>query len=265
MLILSKNKDCKLLIEELKRVSGFLYEKGWAEANAGNFSVNISHLNKWQKVKSNNYIKIKLNNSYNYLKNNTILTSATGSRMRNIAKNPVPDACLLYIDETGKNYYINKTDKKPTSEILAHLGIQNTLSKNNALEKVVLHTHPAEVIAITHIKKFCNEKALNNLMYSIQPEVSFIFPEGIGFVPYLLTGSEKLAIETRKKFENHKIVIWEKHGCVATGKNFDDAFDKIDVLVKSLKIYFMCRMAGNKPYGINVYGIKELKKLTQTK
>lgn len=265
MLEITKNKSIQYLLKEVKSISKLLWERGWAESNAGNFSVNITELIMNTNFKSERKNGIQTSKIYKYLRNNILLVSISGSKMRNIGRNPLPELCIIYIDKKGNLFYnipLGKNKKVyPTSEILTHLEIQNLLSEKNANEKVVLHTHPTEIIALSHIKKFRSEKNLNKLLFSIQPEVSFVFPEGVGFVQYFITGSEKLAIETRKKFNKHKIVIWEKHGCVAVGKNFGDAFDRIDALVKTIKIFFMCESSGNKPEGLSVYNTKELKKL----
>jgi rhamnulose-1-phosphate aldolase len=261
---ITKHKAFDSVFFEIRKTAGLLWERGWAEANAGNFSVNVTDICRSEKLSFSGR-RIKTLRKYEYLKNSFILISRSGSRMRDIALNPLPDICIIYIDKSADHYYNvkidNISDKKPSSEVTAHLEIHNRLLKNKQEEKVVLHTHPAELIALTNLKKYTNEKNLNKLFYSVQPEMSVLFPEGIGFVPYILTGSEKLATQTGKKFKYKKIVLWEKHGCVSAGNNFDSAFDNIDVLVKSAKIFFLAVSAGNKAKGLNVYQIKELKKL----
>ena len=263
---ISKNKKFDSLLAEIKQTAGLIWNKGWAEANAGNFSVNVTDICKEQNFNFSGR-KIKTEKNYNYLTNNFLLVSRSGSRMRDIAESPLPDICIIYIDKSGNHYYSIKLDeikdKKPSSEILSHLDIHNQLAKNKSEEKIILHTHPAELIALTHLKKFTNEKNINKLFFSIQPEVAVLFPEGLGFVPYYKTGSEKLAVQTKKKFKKHKIVLWEKHGCVSVGKTFSEAFDRIDVPVKSAGIFFMSNFSGNKAGGLNVNQIKELKKLNR--
>jgi rhamnulose-1-phosphate aldolase len=261
-----KNIKINPLLSEIKQIAQILWNKGWAEANAGNFSVNITDLFKKIRIQIPESADKSFSKSYKHLRDNYILITSSGSRIRDITENPLPGLCLLYIDSSGKKYcdvpLDNIITKKPTSELLTHLEIQNLLSEKNAKEKTVLHTHPAELIALTHIKRYKKENELNKMLQSIQPEVSILFPEGIGLVPYIKTGSEKLANETKKKFNKYKIVLWEKHGCVAIGTNLESAFDKIDVLVKSVNIFFLCNATGNKPEGLNVYQIKELKEKT---
>jgi rhamnulose-1-phosphate aldolase len=264
MLEITKYKKFEGVFSEVKHTAGLIWEKGWAEANAGNFSLNITNICRDSKF-SFKGTSTPLNRKYSYLKNNFFLISLSGSRMRDISNNPEKDICIIYIDKSGNHYNILKTaggeNGKPSSELFSHLEIHNKLIKSNRKEKAVLHTHPAEVIALTRLKKFCNEKSINKLLFSIQPEVAVLFSEGVGFVPYYRTGSEKLAKQTGKKFKKHNFVLWEKHGCVSSGTDLDDAFDKTDIIVKSLKIFFMSSLPGNKADGLNVYQIKDLKKI----
>jgi len=259
---ITKHKDMEFIFSDVKRIAGLLTERGWAEANSGNFSVNVTDFCRGEKFSFQGK-RAKLPRKYEYLKNSFILISSSGSRMRDIAINPIPYICLIYIDGSANHYHNIRADnyngKKPSSEFLAHIEIHNRLNKNKSEEKVVLHAHPAELTALTHLDKFNNEENLNKLFISIQPETSKIFPEGIGFIPFLNSGSEKLARKTGKKFKKKKIVLWEKHGCISAGEDFDGAFDKIDVTVKCAKIFFLTASAGNKASGLNVYRIKESK------
>jgi rhamnulose-1-phosphate aldolase len=45
--------------------------------------------------------------------------------------------------------------------------------------------------------------------------------------------------------------MWEKHGVFAKGLDTMDAFDQIDVLSKSAKIYIAARQMGFEPEGMS--------------
>jgi len=263
----TKNMSVKSLLSEIRQISKLLWNKGWAEVNAGNFSINITELH--GNINFIHALKggIRPSKTFKNLGNNSLLISRSGSKMRDISVNPLPDLCLIHFNESGNLYYNIPVDtiknKIPTSELTSHFEIHNQLAGTNAEEKAVLHTHPSEIIALTNLKNFKNERVLNKILFSIQPEVSILFPDGIGLVRYLKTGSKKLAIETRKKFGKHKIVIWEKHGCVSIGKNMTDAFDKTDIIAKTISILLMCLSTGNKFEGLNVKQIKELRNLNR--
>jgi rhamnulose-1-phosphate aldolase len=92
----------------------------------------------------------------------------------------------------------------------------------------------------------------------MHPETKILLPEGVGFVPYTLPGTKRIAELTIQAFENHKVVLWEKHGCIAIAEDIIKAYDIIETLTKSVKIFFMCKSAGFKPECISDTQIKEL-------
>ena len=83
-------------------------------------------------------------------------------------------------------------------------------------------------------------------------------PLGLGVVPYELPGSLKLADGTLKELEDYDVVLWEKHGVFAKGLDVMDAFDQIDVLSKSAKIYIDAKCMGFEPDGMTDEQLKEM-------
>jgi rhamnulose-1-phosphate aldolase len=77
-------------------------------------------------------------------------------------------------------------------------------------------------------------------------------------VPYTLPGSNELAEATLKELESYDVVMWEKHGVFAKGKDVMDAFDQIDVLSKSAKIYIASKSMGFEPEGMTDAQMKEM-------
>ena len=80
----------------------------------------------------------------------------------------------------------------------------------------------------------------------------------MGIVPYELPGSKALADATLKELEDYDVVMWEKHGVFAKGLDAMDAFDQIDVLSKSAKIYINAKAMGFEPEGMNDEQLKEM-------
>ena len=52
--------------------------------------------------------------------------------------------------------------------------------------------------------------------------------------------------------------MWEKHGVFAQGLDVMDAFDQIDVLSKSAKIYIAAKSMGFEPEGMSDAQMKEM-------
>ena len=123
-----------------------------------------------------------------------------------------------------------------------------------------VHTHPIELIAMSHNKAFMGKDVLSNLLWSMIPETKAFCPLGLGIVPYQLPGSLKLAEETLKELEEYDVVMWEKHGVFAKGLDVMDAFDQIDVLSKSAKIYIDSKCMGFEPDGMSQEEMAEMTK-----
>jgi len=84
---------------------------------------------------------------------------------------------------------------------------------------------------------------------------------GIGIVPYTLPGSVKLADATLEQIKEHDVVLWEKHGTVAVGKDIMDAFDQTDVLCKAANIYMCARSMGFEPDGMTPEAMREVQQV----
>jgi rhamnulose-1-phosphate aldolase len=95
---------------------------------------------------------------------------------------------------------------------------------------------------------------------SLIPETYIFCPKGLGIVPYALPGSQQLAENTLEQLRSHDVVLWEKHGVLAVGKDPVEAFDMIDILNKSAQIYMSARAMGFVPAGLTSEQMEELKK-----
>ena len=99
---------------------------------------------------------------------------------------------------------------------------------------------------------------LTNILWSMIPETKAFCPLGLGIVPYALPGSNALAESTLRELEDYDVVLWEKHGVFAKGLDAMDAFDQIDVLSKSAKIYLSAKAMGFVPEGMTEAQMKEM-------
>lgn len=258
-----KNKSLNKIIKEIQEIGEILWQKGWAERNAGNISVDVTDTLKNSFESTTKFAKILFPIPDPVLANRFYLVTATGARFRDIRKEPEKNILLVRIDKNLSGYYILNPGKEKTcstSEFISHLLIYALLLKHKSDKKAIIHTHPTHIISLTHIRKYANEKNFNKLIWSMHPEIKVVIPEGIGFVPYKCPGTDILGNETIKRFKNRRIVVWEKHGCVALGKNLFEAFDLIDTVNKSVEIFFICKSAGFEPKGLSEKEIKELVK-----
>ena len=169
---------------------------------------------------------------------------------------------LIRVAADGASYEIVADEPvRPTSELPAHLSVHDYLIGAGRLERAVVHTHPIELVAMTHNPEFLGKDVLTRLLWSMIPETRAFCPKGLGIVPYTLPGSQELADRTIALLDDYDVVMWTKHGALAIGTDLIEAFDQIDVLSKSAKIYESARSMGFVPTGMSDAEMQELKEV----
>jgi rhamnulose-1-phosphate aldolase len=263
---LFQNENIKGVISDVAEVAKYLWDKGWAERNAGNISVNITSLLPERVSFFTDSDLFPLSADLPSLAKNTFLLTATGFRMRDLAKTPEKGLCFIQIGPNGKGYRMAESysslqlreKRSPTSELPTHLSIHEMLARLHPELKVVVHAHVPEFIALSQVKEFKSSAALNKMLFGMHPETKMFVPRGIGFVPYSLPGTTSIALATVKELESHPVVVWEKHGLLSIGSSVIEAFDTMDLLTKSAKIFLLCKHAGYEPEGLTDQQIEDL-------
>ncbi len=258
--------EIKVILDKAAEASAYLWENGWAERNAGNLSVDLTDCIGSEAVPAGVERYRALACAYPTLAGRFFLVTGTGRRFRDLSKNAGANACVLRMNDAGNGYHIiwgggDHPDFNPTSEWPSHLRVHEFLLESGAAENVVLHTHPTEMIALTHLPEYKNEQALCDVLWGMHPEVKVTLPRGVGFARYMVPGTEELALETVEAFRRgFKLVLWEIHGCVAIADSVMRAFDLIDTANKAAKIMLMCRSAGVVAQGLEKHQLDDLVK-----
>jgi rhamnulose-1-phosphate aldolase len=264
------SQDLENIITNIAEVARILWKLGWAESNAGNISVNVTEHIPEDIKELNKFPSKEIDKSYPELSGFSFFITGAGTRMRDLAKEPSENACILRLAEKSNRYHIlwggrSDLSVEPTSEIHSHLSIHRFLLQKKAPQKVIIHAHPEELIALTHVHEYKQESKLNRLLRSMNPAVKIIIQKGVGLVPYRVPGSDELAQATVKAIEKHDVVLWEKHGCLAIGADVLEAFDRVDILNKAARIFFICKNAGLDPAELSDTQLDELERLSWSK
>ncbi|MCD8261638.1 MAG: rhamnulose-1-phosphate aldolase [Bacteroides sp.] len=250
--ILESNKALAVQVWQIAEVAGYLWERGWAERNGGNISVNVSEFMDELDKNRPALRTVALLATFKALAGHYFFVTGTGRRMRYVAKSPMENGSIIRLNDAGDAYdIIADNDIAPTSELPSHLSMHNYMRSVRGCDtKVVCHTHPTDLIALTHVKKFLQPGVLGRMLWSMIPETRIIVPRGVGIIPYEIPGTMDLATATIKELAKHDVVMWEKHGCLAVGEDIIETFDMIDTLSKSSQIYFYAKQAGEEPEGM---------------
>ncbi|MBO4810100.1 MAG: rhamnulose-1-phosphate aldolase [Prevotella sp.] len=247
-------------IEKIAEVAGYLWQNGWAERNGGNITVNITEYvdDEMRQLPAIGDVK-PIGITLPALKGCYFYCKGTGKRMRDLARWPMQNGSVIRIMDDCASYAIIADEAvKPTSELPSHLIVHARQIETGSGYKATVHTHPIELVAMSHSKHFLGRDVLTRILWSMIPETKAFCPLGLGIVPYTLPGSNALAEATLKELEQYDVVMWEKHGVFAKGKDVMDAFDQIDVLSKSAKIYINARSMGFEPDGMTDEQMQEM-------
>ena len=262
MLEISLTKELQDLVDEIADVSGYMWERGWAERNAGNFTVDVTGLLPKDMKNGNSFLNVPLQIAQPELAGRSFLVKVAGAAMRNVARHPKKHLLLINIAQDLKGYQVlwggEGINSKPTSEFISHLKIHQYFRRNNMSLTTFLHTHPPHLVALSQIEKYLHEDIINHLLITMHPEVKICIPDGVGVAPYRLPGSEELADVTVAALQKHHVILWEKHGCAAAAADIAEAFDCIDIMEKAATIFFLCKSSGYLPQGISDEQLAEI-------
>ncbi|MCB5279518.1 MAG: class II aldolase/adducin family protein [Candidatus Cloacimonetes bacterium] len=209
-----KHPIFKNALQHIAEISRLIHSYGWAEANAGNISMDVSDL-----VMQCMHTELKW-----------YIVSRTGSRYRQTALSPCENLMLVACSQTEDTFF--PQNALPTSEWISH----RCLQMQNDRFKIILHTHPAEIIALSNLTLAKDSASLNAKLCESLPELPLYLPEGVALVPRAAPGSLALCTASIKALKNQKALIWSGHGILAFANELDEALDYLEIVTKAAKI-----------------------------
>jgi len=234
------------LIDTAGRTARELWLRGWAEGNAGNLSYRLSP----EDLSGSELREDPWHDIGTHLPDVAgmrLLLTATGSFFRELEQAPERDLGVIEVDESGRRYrtlWGYRDGGGLTSELLPHLRAHGArLRTGQDEEKAVLHTHPTNLIALTYAVPLTT-RSLTRLLWEMHTECIVIFPRGCGFLDWRLPGSEEQARATEEVFEKRTLAVWQHHGVVALGVDFETAFGLIETAEKAAEIYLKVAALG---------------------
>jgi rhamnulose-1-phosphate aldolase len=250
------------VLGDFAEVAGHLWNLGWAEASAGNLSVDVTDAGvepatAWTCT-------TELTNPLPRLAGRQLLVTATGSRFRDLARGPAAHLCLVEVSRSGTHcrsaaIVDGVATLRPTSELASHLRVQAVLRERCPEHRAILHTHPTHLAALSHLSRCSDGAELNRLLWSIHPEVKILCPRGAALLGYVRPGSDELGAATaRAVSDGNDVVLWRFHGCVVHATDATTALDRLHVLDKAARMVLLCRAAGERWDGLDDADLDEL-------
>ena len=237
-----KNYNDIPFIREMCDTADNMYRLGWDERNGGN----ISYLIPEEEVKAyfdvNAVLRtIPIGFDASDLVGKYFLVTGTGKYFKNIKRDPETNLGLIRIAEDGKTAELiwgYADGGKFTSELPAHLMSHIERLKVDKDNRVVMHSHPTNLLAMTYVHEL-NTNAFTHTLWQMSTECIVVFPDGVEVLPWMLCGTNEIGVATSEKMCLSRVVVWALHGIYGAGKSLDETFGLIETVEKAASIYML--------------------------
>ena len=121
--ILEGREELKAVVYQIAEVTSYLWQKGWAERNGGNITVNVTEYmdDECKAMKAIAPVK-QIGMTLPQLKGKYFYCKGTGKRMRDLAKEPMQNGSIIRICDDCASYEVIADEPVvPTSELPTHL------------------------------------------------------------------------------------------------------------------------------------------------
>ena len=227
---------------EMVRTTTNMYAHGWDERNGGNISLLLDEAEVAEYVDVNNVIRtIPTGFDAPSLAGKYFLVTGTGKYFKNVQYDPAVNLGLIRIaaDGTTAELLWGYADGgRFTSELPAHLMSHVERLKVDPDNRVVMHCHPANLLAMTYVHDL-DERAFTRTLWQMCTECIVVFPDGVNVLPWMLCGTNEIGVATAEKMQTARLVVWAQHGIYGAGKDLDETFGLIETAEKAAEIYMM--------------------------
>lgn len=218
---------------------------GWAEAGAGNLSLLLPPVQLTRSVADGERFEPGWPADFprRLPAGHLLVVSAAGSAMRALAADP--EAHLALIGDGPRGLFRLRGTPAPTSELACHLAVHARRSAPGAL----LHAHTDFLIALSLLPRLAGDGALEAVLAGLMPETAALLPGGSRRLRLAEPGSLALGLSTAEALvtQGADAVIWERHGALALGAGLDQALDRLEVLEKAARIWWLAQRTGEDP------------------
>ncbi len=224
---------------EMVRTATNMYNHGWDERNGGNISLMLDkeevepYLDGTvRKIIQTGFACPELDGKY-------FLVTGTGKYFKNVQYAPNVNLGLLRLVNGGREAEIlwgYDDGGKFTSEFPAHMMSHAARLAVNPKNRVVMHCHPANLLAMSYVHTL-DEREFTRTLWQMCTECVVVFPDGVNVLPWMLCGTNEIGEATAEKMKSARLVVWSQHGIYGAGCDLDETFGLIETAEKAAEIY----------------------------
>ena len=235
-------------VREMCRTASNMYRLGWDERNGGNISYLLKNEEVAEYLDLNEVIRTiplmgvnEVDFDASPLEGRIFIVTGTGKYFKNVEDDPETNLGIVRIGRGGKEVELLwgfADGGRPTSEFPAHMMSHMARLSVDPENRVVMHSHPTNTLAMNYIHEL-DEKKFTHSLWEMCTECIVVFPEGVGVLPWMLCGTTEIGVATASKMKEFRLVIWAMHGIYGAGKTLDETFGLIETVEKAAQIYML--------------------------
>ena len=217
-----------------------MYNHGWDERNGGNVSILLEE----EQVAGCLDIRKVIRNiptgfAVPELAGKYFLVTGTGKYFKNVQYAPEENLGLVRITDGGDEAELLwgfSDGGKFTSEFPAHLMSHAARLQVNPENRVYMHCHPTNLLAMTFVHPL-DERSFTRTLWQMCTECLVVYPDGVNIIPCVVCGTNQLGMDTAEKMKTARLVVWSQHGLSAMGNTLDEAYGLIETVEKAAEVY----------------------------
>jgi len=225
---------------EFCRILDNMYRLGWDERNGGNLSVMLDEAQIAPYLDPGRTLRaLPITFDARALAGRIFLVIGTGSYFRNMLSDPEHNCGIFRIAADGRSLQVlwgYEPDGAPTCETPTHLMCHVARLQVDPGHRVVLHSHPPGILAMTFVHPL-DDRSFTRSLWRLNTECMVVFPDGVGVLPWMLCGNDEIGVATAAKMRDTRLVVWAHHGLWGVGRSIDEAFGLVETAEKFAQTY----------------------------
>ena len=227
-------------MQEMIRTASLMYDHGWDERNGGNISLMLDESEIREYLDPESVLRtIPTGFTAPELNGKCFLVTGTGKYFKNVQYAPEVNLGIVRLARQGQQAELLwgfTGGGQFTSEFPAHMMSRIARLKADPLNRVVMHCHPANLLAMTYVHPL-DEREFTRTLWQMCTECVVVFPDGVNVLPWMLCGTNEIGEATAEKMKTARLVVWSQHGIYGAGKDLDETFGLIETAEKAAEIY----------------------------
>ena len=225
---------------EMVRTTANMYGHGWDERNGGNISLLLDEAEAAEYLDLSHVLReIPTGFETPDLDGAYFLVTGTGKYFKNVQYDPADSLGVIRLADSGRTAQLlwgYSGGGRFTSELPAHLMSHQARRAVHPANRVVMHCHPSNLLAMTYVHDL-DARAFTRTLWQMCTECIMVFPDGVNVLPWMLCGTNEIGRATAREMESARLVVWAQHGIYGAGADLDETFGLIETAEKAAEIY----------------------------